>query len=72
MFMVERQQEGRRRQVINVSCFRRATHVVLTDMWKKRFWVNNYIDLETNNDKFDNEAWEIDNETKEENSEDEK
>jgi hypothetical protein len=37
MLMVERQQEGRRRQVVDISCFRRAAHVVPTDIWEKRF-----------------------------------
>ncbi len=71
MLMVERQQEGRRRQVVDISCFRRAAHVVPTDIWEKRFQVNNYIHLETYNDVFNSKAWEIDSKTAEENSEDE-
>jgi hypothetical protein len=56
--MVERQQDESGRQVIDISCFWRASHVVSTDIWEKRFWVNNYIDLETYNDVFDSNGWE--------------
>jgi hypothetical protein len=35
MFMVEKQQEGRGRQVVDIACFRRAVHVVPTDIWAK-------------------------------------
>ncbi len=69
--MVERQYERWERQVVDISCFQRAAHVVPTDIWEKRFWINNYIDLETYNDVFDSKAWEIESKTKEENSEDE-
>ncbi len=69
--MVERQQEGKGRQVVDISCFWCAAYVVLTDIWEKRSQVNNYIDLETYNDIIDSEAWEIDSKTEEENSEDE-
>ncbi len=41
-----------------------------TDIWEKGLWVNDYIDLETLNDVFDSEAWEIDSKTEEESSED--
>ncbi len=69
MFMVVRQHEGRGRQVVDISCFRHAAHVVPTDIWEKRIWVNNYTDLETYNNVFDSEAWEIDSKTEEDNSE---
>jgi hypothetical protein len=56
MFIVERQHDERGRQVVDISCFRRAAHLVSTDIWEKRFWVNNYIDLETYNNVFDSNA----------------
>jgi hypothetical protein len=44
-------------QVVDISCFRRAAHVVPINISKEQYWVNNYIDLETYNDVYDRKAW---------------
>jgi hypothetical protein len=56
--MVKRHQIRKCRQVIDISCFTYTAHVDSTNIWEKRSWVNNYIDLETYNDVFDSNAWE--------------
>ncbi len=57
MFMVEKLAGFAGRHVVDISCFRRAAHVVPTDVWTRRYWVNNYIDMETYNDLYDMNEW---------------
>jgi hypothetical protein len=45
------------KQVVDISCFRRAAYVVPTDIWAIRYWVNNYIDMETYNDLYNKNEW---------------
>ncbi len=57
MFMVEKPLGLSGWQVVDISCFRRAAHVVPINISKEQYWVNNYIDLETYNDVYDRKAW---------------
>ena len=56
MFMVEEQAGDTGKRIADISCFRRAAHVVPTDVWERRYWLNPYIDLETYNDVYDSRA----------------
>jgi hypothetical protein len=57
MFLLKEQNQRRGRQVVDISCFYRAAHVVPTDIWEKRWWLNNYIDFESYNDVYDRTQW---------------
>ncbi len=57
MFMVEKPTGNQGQQIVDIACFRRAAHVVPTDIWPNRYWVNTYIDLETYNNVFNDEEW---------------
>jgi hypothetical protein len=57
MFLLQRPSNGIGQQVVDISCFRRAAHVIPTDIWENQYWFNNYIDLETYNDVYDMKAW---------------
>jgi hypothetical protein len=57
IFIVEKLVGSIGRQVIDISCFRRAAHIVPTDVWARRYWVNHYIDMETYNDLYDKNEW---------------
>ncbi len=61
MFMVEKLPGDWGWQVVEITCFRRAAHIVSTDIWPNRYLVNNYNDLETYNDVFDVGEWKIEN-----------
>jgi hypothetical protein len=57
MFMVEKLAGFEERQVVDISCFRRAAHAVPTDVWVRRYWVNNNIDMETYNNLYNKNEW---------------
>jgi hypothetical protein len=57
IFMVEKPLGLSGQQVVDISCFQQVAHVVPTDIGEKRFWVNNYVNLETYNDVYDKKAW---------------
>jgi hypothetical protein len=57
MFLLEKQNQRQRWQVVVISCFHWAAHVVSTDIWEKRWWLNNYIDFESYNDMYNRTQW---------------
>jgi hypothetical protein len=50
MFLLEEQNEVIGQQIVDIACFYWAAHVVSSDIWGKRAWLNNYIKLESCND----------------------
>ncbi len=57
MFLLEEQNQNVGRQIVDIACFHRAAHVIPTDIWENRWWLNNYIDLESYNDVYDRTLW---------------
>jgi hypothetical protein len=42
---------------VDIACSRSAAHIVPIDIWPNMHWVNNYNDLETNNDVLEDKDW---------------